>query len=336
MKNFIFYFIVLLVIGFTVILFPDLFIYPGELTEGHQSIKRNCLSCHTAFAGPTVEKCTGCHNIQFIGSKNAAGKNFNDDKVRVIFHNRLKSKNCFECHSDHNGFDSRGAVINFSHDFLEAELENECAGCHLKQKPDNEIHNNVLNECSNCHINKNWKEVSFNHLFILAEKKNACINCHFSQKPADEIHRLAAGNCSECHTTGEWKDVKFNHNSLLPEFKNECSTCHSNIRPVDELHSVQQLNCAVCHATKAWKPSTFNHKKYFIFDRNHPADCNTCHTTNTDYKKYTCYSCHEHSPRNIEREHLKEGIRNFTDCVKCHRSGDEDEAKNRYRNMPED
>jgi hypothetical protein len=46
-----------------------------------------------------------------------------------------------------------------------------------------------------------------------------------------------------------------------------------------------------------------------------------------DYKKYTCYGCHEHTPANIRREHVEEGIRNFDNCVECHRSGDKDEAK---------
>jgi hypothetical protein len=46
-----------------------------------------------------------------------------------------------------------------------------------------------------------------------------------------------------------------------------------------------------------------------------------------DYKKYTCYGCHEHTPAKIKREHLEEGIRNFDNCVECHRSGDKDEAK---------
>jgi hypothetical protein len=51
-----------------------------------------------------------------------------------------------------------------------------------------------------------------------------------------------------------------------------------------------------------------------------------------DYKKYTCYGCHEHTPANIRREHVEEGIRNFDNCVECHRSGDKDEAKAGHSN----
>ena len=46
---------------------------------------------------------------------------------------------------------------------------------------------------------------------------------------------------------------------------------------------------------------------------------------------YTCYGCHEHSRSKIREEHLEEGIRDYENCVECHRSGDEDEAKRIWR-----
>lgn len=55
-----------------------------------------------------------------------------------------------------------------------------------------------------------------------------------------------------------------------------------------------------------------------MFDRHHRTTCDTCHR-NGDYSRYTCYGCHEHSPANVRAEHLKEGIRNFENCVECHR-----------------
>jgi hypothetical protein len=44
----------------------------------------------------------------------------------------------------------------------------------------------------------------------------------------------------------------------------------------------------------------------------------TCHKAQ-DYRAYTCYGCHEHTPANIRAEHQKEGIRDFENCVDCHR-----------------
>lgn len=41
--------------------------------------------------------------------------------------------------------------------------------------------------------------------------------------------------------------------------------------------------------------------------------------------RYTCYGCHQHTPANIRGEHIEEGIRNFANCVDCHRSADEED-----------
>ncbi|MFI3185772.1 MAG: hypothetical protein QX198_07300, partial [Methylococcaceae bacterium] len=62
-------------------------------------------------------------------------------------------------------------------------------------------------------------------------------------------------------------------------------------------------------------------------DGDHHTRCGTCHVGN-DYSHYTCYGCHEHSPESIRREHIKEGIPNFENCVQCHRSGNEHDIRN--------
>ena len=62
--------------------------------------------------------------------------------------------------------------------------------------------------------------------------------------------------------------------------------------------------------------------QFFALDRDHSTACTTCHMAN-DYKKYTCYGCHEHTPAKIKREHLEEGILEFEKCVACHRSAEE-------------
>ncbi|EWS58946.1 hypothetical protein Y695_04654 [Hydrogenophaga sp. T4] len=61
-----------------------------------------------------------------------------------------------------------------------------------------------------------------------------------------------------------------------------------------------------------------------MLDRDHNASCETCHKNPADYRQYTCYGCHEHTLANVREEHEEEGIRNFDNCVKCHRSADEE------------
>jgi hypothetical protein len=77
-------------------------------------------------------------------------------------------------------------------------------------------------------------------------------------------------------------------------------------------------------------PATFDHDRYFRLDRDHNARCATCHVRN-DYRRYTCYGCHEHTPANIRGEHIEEGIGDFADCVECHRSGDKHDARGHGR-----
>ncbi|HTM77081.1 MAG TPA: hypothetical protein VL133_05590 [Devosia sp.] len=38
---------------------------------------------------------------------------------------------------------------------------------------------------------------------------------------------------------------------------------------------------------------------------------------------YTCYGCHEHQVAGITAKHTRKGIRDFTNCVACHRSAKE-------------
>ena len=85
-------------------------------------------------------------------------------------------------------------------------------------------------------------------------------------------------------------------------------------------------NCGQCHTPKAWKPATFEHDKFFVLDKDHNATCVTCHTGN-DYKRYTCYGCHEHTPANVRAKHREGRHPDFENCVECHRSADEEPAK---------
>jgi hypothetical protein len=69
--------------------------------------------------------------------------------------------------------------------------------------------------------------------------------------------------------------------------------------------------------------TSISRRALFLLDRDHYATCAACLVKN-DYKKYTCYGCHEHTPAKIRAEHEEEGIRDFRDCVRCHRSAQEE------------
>lgn len=141
--------------------------------------------------------------------------------------------------------------------------------------------------------------------------------------------KLNSQECTACHS--DHAGVKrfrvqghFKHALLQASTREQCESCHKS--PKDNLHQQISGNCAQCHSQEKWVPATFDHNQYFVLDRDHNARCVTCHLGN-DYKRYTCYGCHEHTPDNIRREHIEEGIRKFDDCVECHRSGDEHDIR---------
>jgi hypothetical protein len=141
--------------------------------------------------------------------------------------------------------------------------------------------------------------------------------------------QLISKDCVGCHSdhagvTRYKQHGHFNHALLRLDIRENCQDCHK--APKDSLHQQISGNCSQCHSQEKWLPATFDHNKYFVLDGNHNTRCATCHVRD-DYKRYTCYGCHEHSPSNIRRKHIEEGIRDFDNCVKCHRSANEDDIQ---------
>jgi hypothetical protein len=151
------------------------------------------------------------------------------------------------------------------------------------------------------------------------------------------FHRkLREGACAACHTDHAGPDAdgtleRFQHGLLMASAVESCGDCHEGRRPADAIHTVVKGGCGPCHQIAAWTPATFDHDPLFRFDRHHPDDCAICHTTEGDLSAYTCYGCHEHTPRKIRSEHLEEGIREYQACEECHRSGDEEEAERAWK-----
>jgi hypothetical protein len=151
--------------------------------------------------------------------------------------------------------------------------------------------------------------------------REKCVDCH--KAPAGQLHLQATNACAQCHSTTKWKPAAFNHNLLEAAVRERCTDCHK--APAGQLHQQATGPCKQCHSMAKWKPATFDHAKFFVLEDHH-SRCTACHRT-SDYRSYTCYSCHEHAPEKIQREHWEEGIRNFDNCVKCHRSANKHESK---------
>lgn len=141
--------------------------------------------------------------------------------------------------------------------------------------------------------------------------------------------KLIAQDCLACHVDHAGvQRLKpkghFDHVLLQADVRDQCEGCHKS--PADSLHQQISGNCRQCHAQNKWMPATFDHAKYFVLDRDHNTSCATCHVDN-NYQRYTCYGCHEHTTQNIRSEHSEEGIKNFDNCVECHRSANEHDIR---------
>lgn len=292
----------------------------------------SCVRCHTEHKGrqPKYSMRTFMHDSLSVTLKNDCLACHAERKPADTLH-RTVSDACATCHSA-----DKWTNAVFDHSRL-PESGQECLTCHRKAVPANALHRQTAIACSSCHNTTHWKVVSFDHdAFIAASlnKKN-CLICHADRKPSDSLHRLAGDACVSCHRTDKWSNAVYDHARFAASGQ-ACATCHKKDIPENALHDQISSGCSGCHGTTRWKPAVFDHSRYFWLDRDHRASCSTCHTVKGNYKLYTCMGCHEHSPSRIAGEHLEEGIRNYNDCIKCHRSGSNSHDLHRYEQSVEE
>ena len=143
--------------------------------------------------------------------------------------------------------------------------------------------------------------------------------------PRTAFHQqLISGDCMACHVLHRGRAVgptdrsAFSHDLLRPAARQDCRTCHA--APETTVHKGLRGGCAQCHTTRSWEGAAFDHQRFFPLDGPHSADCVTCHATN-DYRRYSCYGCHEHQPDSLRARHRREGMGDIENCVRCHRGG---------------
>ena len=248
----------------------------------------------------------------------------------VAGHTELAT-DCFACHSPWRGADSQRCIQ--CHAVAGIGLRTTRGIAVAQRRAKTSFHQELIEQdCMACHSDHEGPKLTqrsrkpFSHALLRPAIRDQCESCHTA--PTDNIHRNLSVSCSQCHKSGHWKPATFDHAQLAKAVLERCEGCHQS--PNDRLHQQIKTNCRQCHSPERWKPATFDHDKFFVLDRDHNTKCATCHTAD-DYSRYTCYGCHEHQPDRVRAEHLEEGIRDFENCVECHRSASEEPERNGSR-----
>ncbi len=238
---------------------------------------------------------------------------------------------CFACHSPWRGADPQRCIR--CHALADIGLRTTKGVPVAESRVKTSFHQELIEQdCMACHADHQGSTLlqrsrkPFSHALLRPAIRERCESCHTA--PTDTIHRDLNVGCRQCHASDHWKPATFDHAHLAKAVLERCEACHRS--PSDSLHRQIKGNCGQCHTPEHWKPATFDHDTLFLLDRNHNTDCATCHTGG-DFSRYTCYGCHEHQPDRVRAEHLEEGIRDFGDCVKCHRSASEEPGRNGSR-----
>ncbi|MBK6470751.1 MAG: class III cytochrome C family protein [Betaproteobacteria bacterium] len=194
----------------------------------------------------------------------------------------------------------------------------DCFACHAP------LRGAATARCVGCH---EPAQIGLRNTLGVALPASARLKVSFHQE-------LLRDDCMACHTDhrGAVQPAelrrRFSHELIKPSAQLACEGCHR--APEDSLHRQVAGDCQACHGTQAWKPATFEHTKFFELDKDHDTACATCHVPSagrTDFKTYTCYGCHEHTPAKMRDEHTEEGITNFDNCVECHRNARDEPGK---------
>jgi hypothetical protein len=233
------------------------------------------------------------------------------------------AKKCFDCHAPWGGAASERCVACHALPYIGLRTSKGVALERPRVK--SSFHQELMaQDCMACHSDHQESQLAqggrkqFSHSLLRVAARERCATCHAA--PKDDLHHNLSVGCGQCHKPERWKPATFEHALLEKSVLDRCEGCHKS--PTDALHRQIKDSCARCHSSAHWKPATFDHLKLFVLDRDHNPPCATCHV-NDDFSRYTCYGCHEHQPDRMRAKHQEEGIRDFENCVKCHRSASE-------------
>lgn len=296
---------------------------PGDLSLSHANLEgiSNCTQCHVLGNKVSDDKCLACHTE--VKERISASRGYHSSA-------EVKSKNCFKCHSEHNGKNFQPVKIDIQ------KFDHKLTGFTLSVP-------HSKKQCVDCHAARFISDPKVKAKKFTYEGLNtSCLTCH------DDYHRQTlSSNCLLCHDENSFKPVtKFNHDQA--RFKlagkhrtTECQKCHKVEMPggkkFQEFRGIPFANCTDCHkdphknqfgqncrqchneesfqAVKGINSFDHNKTKFRLEDKHQQVSCQSCHKTKyTDPLKHDkCTDCHKDYHNG---QFAKNGV--VPDCSECH------------------
>ena len=258
--------------------------------------KTECFECHSDVHQATVgADCGRCHTPLSWLVNNISGIH---QRSRFPLVGAHRTADCYDCHKSESlaRFDVLGV---------------NCIDCHreeyLSTTAPNHKQAGFSEDCSTCHpINAfQWTGAGFNHDFF----------------PLAQGHSNLT--CAQCHTTGRYTDAN-----------PACFTCHqadynAAANPPHKTSGFP-VTCELCHTlSPGWKPASFTQhdsQDFPIYSGKHKGtwdSCAECHTNPSNYKVFSCITCHEHNKTEMDSQHREENGYSYNSaaCYQCHPKG---------------
>ncbi len=292
------------------------------LTGSH--LQLTCQSCHqddTGGAFTTLNSdCVACHDDDYrrTGAVDHVAAGFPTD--------------CKHCHSTITWtggvpFDHPSAANGYP--LIGAHAVLRCASCHLP--PDGALR------------------------FVPAGPGD-CLSCHQADYTREHGGSSFPTTCLDCHNQNSWGGAEFDHAAsgfallgahgrisceschlppsgtvpVAPSSQDDCVACHRADYDREHSGSGFPITCLSCHNNDNFGGADFrDHDAQFfpIYSGPHAGkwvnDCATCHTVPSDYRSYTCLTCHEHRQSEMDPKHseVQGYVYQSSECLRCHPAG---------------
>lgn len=235
------------------------------------------------------------------------------------------SVECSNCHTAENWTTLRRPLL-FDHarhtgfPLLSAHKGVNCTGCHRDLR-----FSHVGTACADCHEDPHRAELGFD-----------CERCHDttgfqSRARLLDVHAGALFPLTGAHINVECSECHRRAPERFFGAPSACVTCHlADLARATPSHAGFPRECETCHSTARFEGAFFpNHDQLFpIFSGTHRGvwdSCTDCHTNASNFRVFSCVTCHEHSREEMDDEH--DDVRGYryesTACLSCHPDGRE-------------